>query len=68
MEASEAWLARACHWSVRGGGGGVDLTAFSVGAEGSASGDGAISYNNLTGVFTYTPPDLSAFITSANQT
>lgn len=51
-----------------GGGGGVDLTAFSVGAEGSASGDGAISYNNLTGVFTYTPPDLSAFITSANQT
>jgi len=51
-----------------GGGGGVDLTAFSVGAEGSASGDGAISYNNLTGVFTYTPPDLSAFITSVNQT
>ena len=51
-----------------GGGGGVDLTAFSVGAEGSASGDGAISYNNLTGVFTYTPPDLSAFITSENQT
>jgi hypothetical protein len=47
-----------------GGGGGVDLTAFSVGAEGAASGDGAISYNNLTGVFTYTPPDLSSYLTS----
>lgn len=47
-----------------GGGGGVDLTAFSVGTEASASGDGAISYNNLTGVFTYTPPDLSSYLTS----
>ncbi len=47
-----------------GGGAGVDLTAFSVGSEGSATGDGGISYNNLTGVFTYTPPDLSSYITS----
>jgi hypothetical protein len=47
-----------------GGGAGVDLTAFSVGPEGVASGDGAISYNNLTGVFTYTPPDLSSYLTS----
>jgi hypothetical protein len=46
------------------GGGGVDLTAFSVGAEGSASGDGGISYNNSSGVFTYTPPDLSSYLTS----
>ena len=50
--------------SVGGGGAGVDLTAFSVGPEGVASGDGAISYNNLTGVFTYTPPDLSSYLTS----
>ena len=36
--------------------GGIALTDLSVGAEGSASGDGAIAYNNGTGVFTYTPP------------
>ena len=43
---------------------GVDLTAFSVGAEASASGDGGIAYNNSTGVFTYTPPDLSGYQTT----
>jgi len=47
-----------------GGAGGVDLTAFSVGAEGAASGDGGIAYDNSTGVFTYTPPDLSSYLTS----
>jgi hypothetical protein len=41
---------------------GVDLTAFSVGAENLPSGNGAISYDNSTGVFTYTPPDTSSFI------
>jgi hypothetical protein len=46
-----------------GGGAGVDLTAFSVGAEAAASGDGGISYDNTTGVFTYTPPDLSSYLT-----
>jgi hypothetical protein len=45
--------------------GGVDLTAFSVGAEAAASGDGAIGYDNTTGVFTYTPPDLSTYATAA---
>ena len=40
------------------------LSSLSVGAEGTASGDGAIAYNNTTGVFTYTPPDLSTFLTS----
>ena len=43
---------------------GVDLTAFSVGAEASASGDGGIAYDNSTGVFTYTPPDLSGYQTT----
>ena len=42
----------------------VALTSFSVGAEGTASGDGAIAYDNTTGVFTYTPPDTSTFLTS----
>jgi hypothetical protein len=39
---------------------GVDLTAFSVGAEGTASGNGSVEYNNTTGVFTYTPPVIPA--------
>jgi hypothetical protein len=45
-------------------GSGIALTDLSVGAEGTASGDGSIAYNNSTGVFTYTPPDLSSYITS----
>lgn len=46
----------------------VELTDLSVGAEGTASGDGAIAYNNTTGVFTYTPPDLSSYLTSYTET
>ena len=38
----------------------IELTNLSVGAEGTASGDGSISYNNTTGVFTYTPPVIPA--------
>jgi len=45
--------------------GGIDLTDLSVGTEGTASGDGSIGYDNATGVFTYTPPDLSSYLTSA---
>tara|TARA_B100001113_G_C21108332_1_gene621973 strand:- start:76 stop:1569 length:1494 start_codon:yes stop_codon:yes gene_type:complete len=44
----------------------VTLSGLSVGSEASASGDGGISYNNSTGVFTYTPPDLSAYATLAS--
>jgi len=40
-------------------GGGIALTDLSVGAEGTAAGDGSLSYNNTTGEFTYTPPVLS---------
>ncbi len=47
-----------------GGGSGISLTDLSVGAEGTASGDGDVAYNNVTGVFTYTPPDTSSFLTS----
>jgi hypothetical protein len=42
--------------------GGIQLTDLSVGAEGTASGDGDVGYDNTTGVFTYTPPDLSAYV------
>ena len=44
---------------------GIQLTDLSVGAEGTASGNGDVSYNNTTGVFTYTPPDLSSYLTAA---
>jgi len=37
----------------------VELTDLSV-TQASASGTGTLSYNNTTGVFTYTPPDLTA--------
>lgn len=37
----------------------IQLTSLSVGAEGTASGNGSIAYNNTTGVFTYTPPTAS---------
>lgn len=42
----------------------LTLTSLSVGAEATAAGDGGIAYNNVTGVFTYTPPNLSSFLTS----
>jgi len=51
-----------------GGSGGIALTDLSVGAEGTASGDGAIAYDNTTGEFTYTPPDLSGYLTSYTET
>ena len=50
------------------GAGGVDLTAFSVGSPATASGTGAIGYNNTSGVFTYTPPNLSSYLTSETTT
>jgi hypothetical protein len=56
-----AWVSNA------GGGGGISLTDLSVGAEGSASGDGAIAYDNSSGEFTYTPPDLSTYLTSVSE-
>ena len=35
---------------------------FTIGTEGTASGDGGIAYNISTAVLTYTPPDLSALV------
>ena len=44
----------------------IELPNLSVGAEGNASGDGSLAYNNSTGVFTYTPPaDISGAVTFA---
>jgi hypothetical protein len=43
-----------------GAGGGIALTALSVGSEPAASGNGNLAYNANTGVFTYTPPVIPA--------
>jgi hypothetical protein len=39
------------------------IPSFTIGAEETASGDGAIAYDDSTAVLTYTPPDLSTYIT-----
>ena len=44
---------------------GVALTSLSVSAPLNANGTGAIQYNNTTGEFTYTPPDLSGYALTA---
>jgi hypothetical protein len=49
-----------------GGGGGIALTDLSVTQ--NSVGTAALSYNNSTGVFTYTPPDLSSYLTSYTET
>ena len=52
-------------WENQAEAGGIALTDLSIGTEGTASGDGAIAYDDTTGVFTYTPPDLSSYLTTA---
>ena len=49
-----------------GGGGGLTYADFSVSV--AAAGSANLSYNNLTGVYTYTPPDLSSYLTSYTET
>jgi len=46
--------------------GGISLTDLSIGTDGTASGSGSLAYDNSTGVFTYTPPDLSSYITASS--
>ena len=49
-----------------GGGGGIALTDLSVTS--NAAGSAALTYDNATGVFSYTPPDLSSYLTSYTVT
>ena len=49
-----------------GGGGGISLTDLSV-TQNSASGSGALSYNNSSGVFSYTPPASSGSSSSGGS-
>ena len=44
------------------------LSSLSVGADASASGSGGIAFNDGTGVFTFTPPDLSPYLTTETDT
>ena len=46
-----------------GGGGGLSLSDLSV-QSATPAGGGTLVYNDGSGVFTYTPPDLSSYITS----
>ena len=46
-----------------GGGGGLALTDLSA-TNASASGGGSLAYNSGTGAFTFTPPDLSSYLTT----
>lgn len=48
--------------------GGIQLTSLSIGTPATPSGSGALGYNNTTGVFTFTPPDLSTYITASALT
>lgn len=46
-----------------GGGGGITLSDLSV-TTNTSSGNGALTYDNTNGTFTFTPPNLSGFLTS----
>lgn len=50
---------------VGSGGSGIGLSDLSA-SNASASGGGSLSYNNTSGVFTFTPPDLSSYVTSSS--
>ena len=64
--------AAAGHWSPAadlsggGGGGGLALSDLDAVVDNTPSGNGSLVYNDTTGVFTYTPPDLSAYLTSVD--
>ena len=49
--------------SPSGGGSGIALTDLSITT--ASAGTAALAYDNTTGVFTYTPPDLSGYQTTA---
>ena len=55
-----AWVAQS------GGSSGIALTDLSVTT--NSAGTAALSYDNTSGAFTYTPPDLSSYVTSSSLT
>lgn len=54
-------------WTAAGSGASAtDLTVFSV-TNAAASGGGNLAYNSNTGNFTFTPPNLSSYLTTVGQ-
>lgn len=63
-----SWNGSDYAWVSQSGAGGVALSDLSV-TTASASGTPSLSYNNSSGVFTYTPPDLAnAIVANAQYT
>ena len=59
---STQWVDASPAGTGSGGGGGISLASLSVTS--NSVGTAALTYNNTNGVFSYTPPDLSAYLTS----
>jgi len=61
-----AWDNANSYWTpvAASSGGGISLTDISVTQ--NTAGTAALSYNSTTGVFSYTPPDLSSYATTAS--
>jgi hypothetical protein len=45
----------------------IQYSNLSIGEKNSASSTGNIAYNNTTGVLTFTPPDLSSYLTATSN-
>ena len=60
-QSSGSW--KAANDLTGGGGGGLALTDLSA-TTATASGGGSFAYNSGSGVFTFTPPDLSSYLTT----
>ena len=54
--ATYTYIASKGYWKAVTNTVGIQLSSLLVGAAATAAGDGAIAYDNTTGVFTYTPP------------
>ena len=52
-------------FAASGAGGGIALTDLSVTT--ASAGTAGLTYNNVSGVFDFTPPDLSTYITSSSS-
>jgi hypothetical protein len=45
----------------------IQYSSLSIGEKNAVSGTGNIAYNNTTGVITFTPPDLSTYLTATSN-
>ena len=57
------------NWIAAGGvGGGVGIALSDLSVTTAAAGTAALTYSNISGIFTYTPPDLTGYAETANLT